>query len=71
MDQKILAEAAVLGLPQLPCNHYLLTDQLYKSLLSFWVGKSFSEMVSCRTLFLLFYSALTFKTIEHAMEKQY
>lgn len=30
MDQKALAEAAVLWLPQVPCNLYLFTEQLYK-----------------------------------------
>lgn len=69
MDRKILAEAAVLGLLQLPCNRYLLTEQLYKSRHSFWDSESFSEMFSCRTFILLFYSALTFKTIEHALQK--
>ena len=71
MDLKILAEAAVHSLPQLPCNQYLPTEQLYKSHHSFWVSESFSEMFSCRTLFLLFNSALIFKTIEHAMQKKY
>lgn len=53
MDWEILAEAAVLSLPQLPCNQYLLTGQLYKSCPSFCISKSSSEMFSCRMLLLL------------------